>query len=59
MSWPTIRRHPRTLWEAYPDVRASWSEGWMRTHHHRWAGRLLAVAIGVVLGLLLVVELAK
>jgi hypothetical protein len=23
---PTTRRHPRTLWEAFPDVRAGWIE---------------------------------
>lgn len=51
--WPTTRRHPRTLAEAYPDVRATWSEGWMRGRHDRHLSRLLAVAIGAALALVL------
>jgi hypothetical protein len=50
MSWPTTRKHPRSLAEAYPDIRATWHEGWQR-NHERWLGRLLAVAIGIVLAL--------
>lgn len=54
MSWPTTRRHPRTMAEAFPDSRATWSEGWMRPSHTRWHGPLLAVAIAVALALVIV-----
>lgn len=54
MTWPTTRRHPRTLAEAFNDShRASWCEGWQHPHNE-WAGRLLAVAIGIALTLVLV-----
>ena len=59
MTWPTPRRHPRTLADAFPDVRAGWSEGWHRPRSQRWASRLLAVAIGIILALVLVDGLAR
>jgi len=54
MSYPTTRRHPRTLDEAFPDCRAAWHEGWQRPQHSRWAGPLLAVAIAVALTLVII-----
>jgi len=54
MTCPTTRRHPRTLAEAFPDVRATCAEGWQRTPDHRWAARLLAVAVGIALALAIV-----
>ncbi len=46
MSWPTTRKHPRTLNEAFPDVRANWCEGWTRKQSNvgSW---ILAAFIGV------------
>jgi hypothetical protein len=52
--WPTTRRHPRTLDEAFPDSRAQWCEGWQRPARNGWAGRLLAVLIGVLLAVVIV-----
>lgn len=57
MSWPTTRRYSRTLAEAYPDERAAFSEGWQRPQGHRWANRLLAIAIGMTLAILVVEHL--
>jgi hypothetical protein len=55
MSWPTTRRHPRTLTEAFDDAeRASWREGWQRQHALLVADVALAVAIGVALALVIV-----
>jgi hypothetical protein len=55
VSWPTTRRHPRSLAEAFPDERACAIE------HHRalpvldWVlGVLLAVAVAIGLGIALV-----
>lgn len=54
MSWPTTRRHPRTLTEAFDDAeRASWREGWQRQHALLVADAALAVAIGVALAFVL------
>jgi len=54
MVWPTSRRHPRTLAEAFQDAhRAAWAEGWQRPHH-AWLSWLLATAIGVALAVVLV-----
>lgn len=55
--WPTTRRYPRTLAEAFPCERASAIEAYT-THVRLWeamAGVLLAVAIGAGLALWLVV----
>lgn len=49
----TTRRHPRTLADAFPDVRATWHEGWQR-RSERMASVLLAIGIGVALALVLV-----
>lgn len=61
MSTPTTRRYPRSLSEAYPDIRASSIERHRRAP--RWledaAGVLLAVAIGAFFGILLAVHLAN
>jgi len=54
MSWPTTRKHPRSLADAFPDERASWSEGWQRRHTLLVADVALAVAIGVALALVIV-----
>ena len=51
MSWPTTRKYSRTMSEAFPDVRATWSEGWSR-EPYRIRGWMLAVFIGVSLALL-------
>lgn len=59
MSWPTTRRYPRTLAEAFPDERATWHDGWQRPVTHNWAGRALAIAIGISLALVLVEGLAS
>jgi ABC-type nitrate/sulfonate/bicarbonate transport system permease component len=56
----TTRRHPRTMAEAFPDERA----GWFEVHRcpvslgRQVAGALLAIAIGLALGVLAVYELA-
>lgn len=54
MSWPTTRKHPRSLADAFPSERASWSEGWQRRHTLLVADVALAVAIGVALALVIV-----
>lgn len=55
MTWPTTRRHPRTLAEAFNDShRAMWHEGWMRPSSARWGAPVLAVVIGVALALVIV-----
>lgn len=54
MSWPTTRRHPRSMAEAFNDVdRAAWAEGWTRPAAARWGAPLLAVLIGVALAMVL------
>ncbi len=60
MSFPTSRRHPRTLQEAFGPYCSS-QVAPMRspeTRAERVAGWLLAIAIGVSLGVLLVIEIA-
>ena len=61
MSWPTTRRHPRTLAEAFPDERARCTEGNPHrvTRAERVGDTLLAVVIGIVLALVLVHYLSK
>lgn len=54
MSWPTTRKHPRSLADAFPDERASWSEGWQRRRALLAADAALAVAIGVALALVII-----
>jgi len=54
MSWPTTRKYPRSLADAFPSERASWSEGWQRRHTLLVADVALAVAIGVALALVIV-----
>ena len=54
MSWPTTRKHPRSLADAFPAERASWSEGWQRRHTLLVADVALAVAIGVALALVII-----
>ena len=53
MSWPTVRRYPRTLAEAFPDIRAHCIEvpAQPRT---RIGDIALAVAIGLALATALV-----
>lgn len=53
MPFPTTRCHPRSLAEAFPDVRAGWHEGWQRPAA-RALGPALAVAIAIGLALVLV-----
>ena len=47
-------RAKRSLSEAFPDERASWSEGWQRRHTLLVADVALAVAIGVALALVII-----
>lgn len=47
-------RAKRSLSEAFPCERASWSEGWQRRHALLAADAALAVAIGVALALVIV-----
>lgn len=48
--WPTTRRHPRTLAEAFPVERAEWIEPPEPRQLHRLADvAMLAVAIVAVL----------
>ena len=49
----TTRRHPRSLSDAFPDVRAYAVEHYRAPQWHRPAGVLLAVAIGVALAFVL------
>jgi len=48
MSWPTTRRHPRTLREAFPRDHANWL--WCDSRGHRWLHKL-ARAIGWALAI--------
>ena len=53
LDWPTTRRHPRSLEDAFPDMRA-YSGDWVRMPaRNGWGGRALAVGMGVALAALL------
>ena len=50
--WPTVRRHPRSLAEAFPGERAEWSEGWQGSRA-RLSDLLLDAAFAVFCGILI------
>jgi len=54
--WPTTRRHPRSLSEAFSDVRASCVSEWSRPNRLTDAviDALAAVAFGALIGALLI-----
>jgi hypothetical protein len=54
MSWPTARRYPRSLAEAFPHEHAYAVEIYRRPRVQWWLGVALAIAIGVALGAVLV-----
>ena len=56
-SYPTSRRHPRSLAQAWPREHANPIEIYRRPN--RIAGALLAVAIGIFAALLLAHQLSK
>jgi len=53
LDWPTVRRHPRSLADAYPDVRA-YSGDWTRMRRRNKIGDVvLASVLGVALAAVL------
>lgn len=54
VSWPTTRRHPRSLAEAFPFERAFAVEVYRSPRVQWWLGVALAIAIAIGLGIALV-----
>jgi len=59
LDWPTTRRHPRSMEDAFPDMRAE-SGDWTRMRRRNMIGDVvLASAIGVALAAILFIGWSK